>query len=39
LESVLLKTIGHKKLKITEMLSFLAYGKETETICYSEEKK
>jgi hypothetical protein len=39
LESVLLKTTGHEKLKITEMLSFLAHGKETDTICYAEEKK
>jgi hypothetical protein len=39
LESVLFKTIGHEKLKITEMLPFLAHGKETDTICYSEEKK
>jgi len=30
------QTIGHEKLKITEMLSFLAHGKETDTICYSE---
>jgi len=39
LESVLLKTIGQEKLKITDKLSFLAHGKENDTICYSEEKK
>jgi hypothetical protein len=38
LEWVLLKATGHEKLKITEILSFLAYGKETDTICFSEEK-
>jgi hypothetical protein len=39
LESVVLKTAGHEKLKITEMLSLLAHGKEIDTICYSEKKK
>ena len=39
MESVLLKTIGNEKVKITEKLSFLAHGKETDTNCYSEEKK
>jgi hypothetical protein len=30
---------GREKLRITVMLSVLADGKETDTICYSEEKK
>jgi hypothetical protein len=37
-KSVLVKTIGHEKLKITVMLSVLVDGRK-HTICYSEEKK
>jgi hypothetical protein len=37
-KSVLVKTTGHEKLRITVMLSVLADGRKL-TICYSEEKE